>query len=224
MKNTALMIAVFEAAVVRGTLSNQDLEDYKGKKKQFKSDDLFIRKQLTGLSGVVEFINENDVKKNCITNLSKGSVPADKNIIIDKIGMRFGYSATNVDASTVAYSNAVFNLGDTEFDAGAVATGSVVNARVIPLQIQNAEYELAIDGVLLDSGRVGDLLTQNVSTDATNGDDKNFKQLEWPILALADKRVTLSYKFPEGAMSVPAGFFYAEVTAKGLGLGKRQAQ
>ena len=49
MKNTALMISVFEAAVSRGTLSNQDLEDYKGKKKQFKSDDLFIRKQLTGL-------------------------------------------------------------------------------------------------------------------------------------------------------------------------------
>lgn len=224
MKNTNLNIAFFEAQVKRGILNAQDLADYKEGKKQFKSDEIYIRKQLTGLSGVIEFINENDVRKNCITNLSKGMVPAEKNIIVDKIGMRFGFAATPVDASTVAYTNAVFNLADSDLDAGAVATGSFVNARAIPLQIQNAEYELFVDDVLLDSGRVGDLLTQNVSSDATNGDAKNFKQLEWPVLFLSDKRVKLSYKFPEGAMAVPAGFFYAELTAKGLGIGKRQAQ
>lgn len=215
-------VEFFEKAVARGVLSQQDLKDYQEQKKQFQTEEIFLRKKLGGLSGVIEFINENDVRKNCITNLSKGRVPEEKNIIVDKIGVRFGYSATDIDPALVAYTNAVFNIADTDMDAGATATGDTVYARVIPVQFQNAEYELKSDGVLIDAGRMEDLLSQNVSVDGVNGADKNYKQLEWPKLLLSGKTVTFDIKFPEAPSSIPTGFFYAELVAKGLGLGKRQ--
>ena len=126
MKNKAQngLFEFLDLQVGRGILSNQDLTELKEGKKQFQSDELFIRKQLTGLAGVIEFINENDVKKNCKTNLSKGAVPEEKNIVADKIGVRFGYSATDVPAESIAFSNAIFNIADNDFDAGNVATGT----------------------------------------------------------------------------------------------------
>ena len=218
-------VEFFENAVKRGVLSAQDLQDYKEQKKQFQTEEIFLRKQLTGLSGVLELINENDVRKNCVTNLSKGSVPEEKNIIMDKLGVRFGYSATQIDPALVAYTNAIFNIADTDFDAGTTATGDTTYARVIPVQFQNSEYEFRADGVLVDTGRMEDLLTQNVSVDGVNGGDKNFKQLEWPKLLLSGKKLAFDIKFPEATgVPIPAGFFYAEIVAKGLGLGKRQVQ
>jgi len=216
------LVEFFDTMASKGQLSNQDASDLREGKKQFITDEIYLRKQLTGLKGVVEFINENDVRKNCITNLSKGSVPAEKNIVVNKLGVRFGYSATAVDPADVAYTNAIFNIADTEFDAGATATGGDVYARVIPVQFQNAEYELRCDDVIIDNGRMEDLLTQNVSTDAVNGNAKNFKELEWPKLLLAGKRLAFDIRFPETATPVPAGNFYCEVVVKGLGLGKRQ--
>lgn len=209
--------------VSRGILSNQDLQELKEGKKQFKTDELFIRKQLTALAGVIEFITENDVTKNCVTNLSKGSIPEEKNIVADKIGIRFGYSATNIPAEAVAYSNAIYSIADNEFDSGNVATGDTVYARAIPVQFQNAEYIIRADGIVLDNGRVEDFLTQNISNDGVNGHVKNFKELEYPVLFLSGKKMTVDFKFPETAGFVPpVGFFYAEVVIKGLGLGKRQ--
>lgn len=182
-----------------------------------------MRKKLTGTSGVIEFINENDVAKNCVTNLSKGYVPAEKNIIVDQVGIRFGFSSTDVAPELVSYSPAIFDLGDLSADAGAAATGDSVYARRIPIQLENAEYVLKVDNVIMDFGRVGDLLTRNVGVDAVNGNHKNFKELAWPKLFLSDKKMTLDLKFPDGG-SVPAGYYYAELVVKGLGLGKRQGK
>jgi hypothetical protein len=205
-----------------GVFSEQDAKDYLDKKKQFKGDEIFLRKKLIGLSGVIPVINENDVQKTCITNLSKGSVPIEKNIVVDKISLKFGFSPVDVAADRISYSNAIFAISDTEFDAGATATGDTVYARQIPIEIQNAEYVMSVDEVILEQGRVEDLLTHNVSVDAVNGNDKNFKQLEWPILLLAGKTVRLDLKFPEGSVT-PAGFYYVEFIVKGLGLAKRVA-
>lgn len=222
MKKEMLTLQVLETAVKRGTFSAQDLADLKDGKKQLQTEELFIRKLLTGTAGVVEVVNENDVTKNCITNLSKGSVPNEKNIIVDKISLRFGWAATALDAGAVPYSNAIFDLADLAADAGAAVIASAkVYARRIPIQIQNAEYVLSVDGVVMDNGRVGDLLTQNISTDAVCGDAKNFKQLEYPKVFLADKRVKFDIKFPENGAAVPAGSYYVELVAKGLGLAKR---
>lgn len=224
MKNANISpLSFLEIQAKKGALSQQDLSDYQSGKKQLQTEEVYIRKQLTGTAGVIEFINENDVTKNCVTNLSKGSIPAEKNIIVTKLGLRFGWSATDVAAAAVEYSNAVFNIGDVSADAGADVTGDSVYARRIPVQIQNAEYELLVDAIVMDKGRVADLLTHNVASDATNGSDKNFKELEWPKLFLADKRVSLNIKFPENGAAVPAGYYYAEFVAKGLGLGKRVA-
>lgn len=214
-------IEFLNAQIAKGILSKQDAADFADGKKQAQSDELFIRKQLTGTSGVIEVINENDVTKNCITNLSKGSVPSEKNIVVDKVSIRFGYSVTAVDPAAVAYSNAIFDLSDVQPDAGAIVGTSDVYARRIPVQIQNAEYVLKVDGITMDSGRISDLLTQNVTTDSVNGSDKNFKVLEFPKLFLADKRLSFDVKFPENGLAVPVGNYYIELVAKGLGLGKR---
>lgn len=221
MKRHEASLRVLEIASKDGKLSIDDATDIRTGKKQFESEEVFLRKQLAGTSGVIEVINENDVQKNCITNLSKGSIPREKNIIVDKIGLRFGWSATNVDAAAVAYSNAEFDLGDVSNDAGVDDTTDTVYARRIPVQVRNAEYVVSVDGIIMDSGRVADLLTTNVSVDAVNGDAKNFKQLEYPKLFLADKRIKLDIKFPENGAAVPAGYYYVEFIAKGLGLGKK---
>lgn len=225
MKNTGMnSVAFFETMVKKGELNQQDLLDIKEGKKQLQTEELFIRKILTGTAGVVEVINENDVTKNCITNLSKGSVPADKNIIVTKIGLRFGWTAAAADAAAVNYTNAIYDIADVQADAGAnVVAGASVYARRIPVQIQNSEYELVVDGIVMDKGRTSELLTQNVAVDATNGSSKNFRELEWPKLFRADKRVQLNLKFPENGAAVPAGTYYVELVVKGLGLAKRAA-
>lgn len=221
MKRHESSLRVLEIATKDGKFSQDDLNDIKSQKKQFESEEIFLRKKLAGTAGVIEVIDENDVQKNCITNLSKGSIPREKNIIVDKIGLRFGWSATNVDAAAVAYTNAEFDLGDVSNDAGVDDTTDTVYARRIPVQIRNAEYVISVDGIVMDSGRVADLLTTNVSVDAVNGDAKNFKQLEYPKLFLADKRIKFDLKFPENGAAVPAGYYYVELIAKGLGLGKK---
>lgn len=221
MKRHELSLRVLDIAAKAGKLSVDDATDIKEGRKQFESEEIFLRKKLSGTSGVIEVIDENDVQKNCVTNLSKGAIPKEKNIIVDKVGLRFGWSATDVAAAAVAYSNAEFDLGDVAQDAGADDTADTVYARRIPVQIRNAEYVMTVDGVIVDSGRVADLLTTNVSVDATNGDAKNFKQLEYPKLFLADKRIRFDLKFPENGAAVPAGYYYIEVVAKGLGLGKK---
>ena len=222
MKNHEVKIKVLETAVAKGQLSAQDLQDYKDGKKIFQSEELFLRKQLTGTAGVIEFINENDTAKNCVTNLSKGYIPAEKNIIVDKVGIRFGFSSSVVAPELVSYSAAIFDIGDLSADAGVAATGDSVYARRIPIQLENAEYVLKVDNVTMDFGRVADLLTRNVGVDGVNGHGKNFKELEWPKLFMSDKKITLDLKFPDGG-SVPSGNYYAELVVKGLGLGKRQA-
>ena len=214
------MIEVFEARLEKGLLSKQDASDYAEGKKQLRTDELFLRKQLTGTTGIIAVINENDVQKTCVTNLSKGSVPVEKNLIIDKVAVRLGYSATNVDAALVAYSNAVFAINDEDFDGGTTATGASVAARRIPVSIQNAEYVLSVDEVILESGRLSEFLTTNIVSDSVDGADKNFKQLEWPVFMLADKRVRFDLKFPDNAPAL-TGFWYIEIVAKGLGLTKR---
>jgi hypothetical protein len=213
----------FEKQVAAGKLSNQDTDDYKKGYKQLITDDIFIRKQLGGLSGVQEFINENDVQKNCITNLSKGSIPVEKNLVIDLIGIKYGFSTTQIDPALVSYTNTTFSINDTGFDAGSTATGGEVYERLIPVVLQNAEYEIKCDGGIVDRGRVCDLLTQNVSVDGVNGHDKNFRMLEWPKLLSAGKRLECNFKFPEAASVLPPGFHYVELVLKGLGLGKRQS-
>jgi len=223
MKNKEERSLVLQSAVDKGALSPQDLIEYKTGQKIFQSEELFIRKKLSGTAGVIEFINENDVQKNCVTNISKGYVPSESNIIVDKIGMRFGYSSVDVAPELVSYSNAIFSIDDLNFDAGAVATGDSVVARRIPIQIENAEYELKVDSILMDSGRVAELLSHNVSIDGVSGYEKNLKELEWPKLFLSGKKITLNLKFPENG-TVPAGFYYAELVCKGLGLGKRQGK
>lgn len=224
MKHAINPVTFLDIMVKKGALSNQDLADYKEGKKQFQTEEIFIRKVLAGTTGVIEVINENDVTKNCITNLSKGSVPADKNIIVDKLALRFGWSAALADAGSVDYSNAIFNINDLSADAGvAVIAAGTVYSRRIPVQIQNSEYELMVDGVLMDKGRTSELLTQNIATDSTNGTSKNFRELEWPKLFLADKRVQFNLKFPENGAAVPAGTYYVELVAKGMGLAKRAA-
>ncbi len=214
-------LAYFESQLDK--LSEQDKKDYRDKLKQLGTDEIFIRKQLMGLQGVVEFINENDVQKNCLTNLSKGCIPSEKNLVIDLIGIRYGFSTTVVDPAIVHYSAAQYSLGDTEFDAGAVATGGEVYARAIPLQLQNAEYEIKLDSGIIDRGRVSDLLTLNVSVDGVNGHRKNFRELEWPRMLLAGKRLECNFKFPEVSSTIPAGYHYVELVLKGLGLNKRQS-
>lgn len=221
MKRHELSLRVLDNASKAGMLSADDANDIKSGKKQFESEEIFLRKKLSGTSGLIEVIDENDVQKNCVTNLSKGAIPKEKNIIVDKIGLRFGWSATDVVAAAVAYTNTEFDLGDVAQDAGADDTTDTVYARRIPVQIRNAEYVMTVDGVVVDSGRVADLLTSNVSVDATNGDEKNFKKLEYPKLFLADKRIRFDLKFPESGAAVPAGYYYIEVVAKGLGLGKK---
>ena len=219
MKHNAL-VEFFELQVAKGAFSKDDAQGIKDGSKQFQTEELFLRKQLTGTSGVLEFINENDVRKNCVTNLSKGYTPAEKNIIATALSLRFGFSSTNVAAELVDYSTAIFNIADTQADGGVSVVADFVAARRIPIQLQNAEYELKIEDKLIDGGRVADLLTQNVSSDATNGDDKNFKQFMWPKLILAAKKATLSIKFPENG-TVPAGYYYAELVVKGLAVVNR---
>lgn len=214
-------IAFFEQMVKAGKLSQQDMIEYKSGQKQLITDEVYLRKQLNGLSGVQEFVNENDVQKNCITNLSKGRVPDEKNLIIDLVGLRYGWAATAVDPALVSYSNAIYSISDTEFDAGATATGGEVYARQIPVALQNAIYEIKCDNAVVDQGRVYELLTYNVSNDAVNGHEKNYRELEWPKLLLSGKRLTCDIKFPEVAGPAVAGFHYLELTVKGLGLGKR---
>lgn len=221
MKKHELSLRVLDNASKSGLLSTDDANDIKSGKKQFEGEEIFLRKKLSGTSGVIEVIDENDVQKNCVTNLSKGAIPTEKNIVVDKIGLRFGWSATDVAAANVPYSNTEFDLGDVAIDAGASVTTDTVYARRIPVQIRNAEYVMTVDGIVVDSGRVADLLSTNVSNDATNGDEKNFKKLEYPKLFLAGKRVKFDLKFPENGTAVPAGFYYIEVVAKGLGLGKK---
>jgi hypothetical protein len=213
----------FEKQVQAGKLSQQDTSDYKSGSKQLITDEIFIRKQLGGLSGVQEFINENDVQKNCISNLSKGTIPVEKNLVIDLVGIRYGFSATAVDPALVSYTNAIFNINDTAFDGGATATGGEVYERLIPVVLQNAEYEIKCDGGIVDRGRVCDLLTHNVSLDGVNGHDKNFRMLEWPKLLAAGKRLECNFKFPEAPSALPAGNHYVELVLKGLGMGKRQS-
>ena len=214
-------IEVFEARLKNGGLLNaQDAKDYADGKKQLRTDELYLRKQLTGTTGIIAVINETDVQKTCVTNLSKGSVPVEKNLIIDKLAVRFGFTTANIDAALVAYSNAVWNIGDEDLDAGAVATGASVAARRIPASLQNAEYVLTVDDVILDAGRISDFLTTNIVSDSVDGAHKNFKELEWPIFMLADKRVRFDLKFPDGATAL-AGYVYIEIVAKGLGLTKR---
>jgi hypothetical protein len=221
MKRHELSLRVLDNAAKEGKLSADDAADIKSQKKQFEGEEIFLRKKLTGTSGLIEVIDENDVQKNCVTNLSKGSIPTEKNIIVDKIGLRFGFSATDVAAAAVNYSNTEFDLGDVAQDAGVDDTTDTVYARRIPVQIRNAEYVMTVDGINVDSGRVADLLSTNVSNDATNGDEKNFKKLEYPKLFLAGKKVGFVLKFPENGAAVPAGYYYVEVVAKGLGLGKK---
>lgn len=221
MKTHELSLRVLDNAAKQGKLSIDDATDIKEGRKQFESEEIFLRKMLTGTSGVIEVIDENDVQRNCITNLSKGSIPKEKNIIVDKVGIRFGYSATQVSPAAIDYSNAQFDLGDKDRDGGSVIIPDSVYQRRIPTQIRNAEYVMTVDGVVMDSGRVCDLLTNNVSNDATNGDPKNFKKLEYPKLFLADKRIRFDLKFPENGTPPPVGFYYIEIVAKGLGLGKK---
>jgi len=213
-------IEFFEKNITR--LNEDDQRSYKNQEKQLISDEIFIRKKLEGLQGVIEFINENDVQKNCVTNLSKGRVPEEKNMVIDRIGIKYGYSVTLVDAALVNYTQAMYSLNDTEFDAGAVATGGEVYAQKIPLAFRNAEYELKHDGGIIDRGRICDLLTDNVTVDGVNGNRKNFQELEWCKMLLAGKRLELNIKFPEGG-TVPAGNHYMELVLKGIGLSKRQS-
>jgi hypothetical protein len=215
------LIEFFNSEAVQNKISEQDKKELASGTKQFKTDEVFIRKQLTSLTGVLPVINENDKQAFGITNLSAGAIPAEKNIVVDKIGMRFGYSATPAAPGTINYSNAIYNVADTDFDAGATATGDTVYARVIPSNIQNAEYFVMVDGNVVDSGRVEELLTQNVTNDGVNGHEKNYKMLEYPVLLPAGKLLTLDIKYPVDNAVVPAGNYFIEFIAKGLGLVKR---
>jgi len=226
MKNLVLqnsaqnnLIEFFENVVIaKGLLNADDVNAYRSGLKVLKTTDLFLRKRID-LSGIVEVINENDVELQAISNLSKGRVPSEKNIILAGMQLKYGFTTVaNTAPSSVAYTSSIFNLGALILDPNA--TGGTVYAPRIPLNLQNAEFKASCDDVVFDEGRASQFLAENVSNYGVDANAENNRVIIMPKLLKADKTLRFTIKFPEN-LAAPVGFHYVEVAYRGLELTKR---
>ncbi len=220
------LIEYFNLMASKGALSQQDLSDYQAGKKVFYTADLYVRKYIgQSLSGNIEVITENEVEYPTRCNLSKGRIPAEMNVIMSHLSIKYGVSTTSGDAATpeiVKYNDCIYAINDVKADAGTDAiSGATVIVQQIPTVFINAEYELKCDDGLVDRGRMEELLNNNTVGYGVNGNAENKRQLFWPKLLQSDKTLRLTLKFPAVGTVPSSSYFFVELGIKGIYLGKR---
>lgn len=223
------LMEFFDLMTRKGALTQQDLKEYQDGKKVFYTADLYVRKFIGAtMTGIKEVITENEVEYATRCNLSKGRVPAEMNVIVSHIDIKYGEALTSAGLSStpeaIDYTNCIYDLGDLVADAGrSVVASTTVFVKRIPNSFINAEYEVTCDGGLVDKGRVSEHLIRNTVNGTPQGGGENKKFLMWPKLLLADKQLRVNLKFPATATSdVPASTdFFVEFSIKGIYLGKR---
>lgn len=223
------LLEFFNLMASKGALTQQDLSEYNSGKKVFYTTDMYVRKFLgTAITGIKDVITENEVEYIGRCNLSKGRIPAEMNIIVSHIDIKYGEALTASNLSgrpeAIDYTNCIYDIADVVADAGrSVVAGANVFVRRIPISFVNAEYELKCDDGLVDKGRVAEFMIRNTGNQTPQGGGENKKFLLWPKLLVADKQLRLALKFPESHTDdVPANTdFFVEFSVKGIYLGKR---
>ena len=194
LKNINEAIAFFESKA--HLLDAQTQADIKSGKKEFQLADFYIRKKLSGGSGIIDLIKETDSLSPSVTNIDKAKLYAGQHLLLMAVGLAYGFSAAAVTVDTIDYSSNIYKINDVEADAGAgVVAGVGVPVRYIPTSIVNSEFEITAGGNRIYKSRTKKFFSEAISGYGIEANDENCVLLQAPKIIAAEKLIKMQMEF-----------------------------
>jgi hypothetical protein len=214
-------IQLFEQAAAQNLIPSDTMEAIKGKRKAYYDKTFYVSKALgANPGGIINCLESATVKKVGVTNFEAGKIPKNAEFVGRRLGIRFGWSPTNVAVEEVNFKSTIYNINDEVLDKvspdGSVGTGNGVVAQFIPNKFLNAEYSVqSTTGGELMSGLVRDGLIDGVSSQGVNSGDDNLIIGEVLTFLKSETDINFQLKTPESTVTLP-GFWYVQFVLQGI--------
>lgn len=190
---------------VLSRLDSQIQADIQAGKKEFFLAEYYMRKKLPGAAGNVPVIRPEDVRAQNITNLDGGKLPLGRVFALVAVGIAYGYSATDVTAEKVRYSNSEY-------------------LNTIPTCVVNSDVEFTQDGKTLIECRTKKMVTNAFAEYGSEANEENGLVLPQPKLVKGGALLGTELKFGANAAALPANYHYVEVRFVGVEIRDRVNQ
>lgn len=157
-----------------GELDAQTKIDMENGNLRFVDGDIYLRKSITGKSGIQVLLDETNIKKVGTTNFDQNKFPKGFNLVLEKI--RFAYATSAVESvSKNTYSNKLSSADKA---------------------LQNAELRIKQDGKTIVNLPVARLMAEAVSTSVQGKEDcYNLDSLQ---LLKENSPISIEIEYPNG--------------------------
>ncbi len=196
-----LLAAIGFLFAVANELSNELASLIAGRKVRLTRHTVYVRKDITGAGGIFNVIDENTLKVEGVSSLTKTSLPKNQAVIFDKIAIGFALGSVELgEEGKVDYSTAL-----------------------TPAEIRNATLVITQNGREVLELPVADM----VKAQSTNNANDLYHDLEGFHFLGDDQPMEWQLKFPKGVNIVGGGVNndfrkYIEVRIQGLKTSRRQ--
>lgn len=201
MKNRSKIIAALAYVMSAATaMSNELAQLISGNQIKLSRHTVYIRKDVSDAAGTFNIIDENTLKVDGVSSLSKTSLPKNQAVIFDKIAI--GYALGTVTAG----------------EEGKQAYGTTT----VPPELRNANLVITQNGREVLDLPVADL----VKGQSSNNSDDYYHDLESFNYLVDDAQMEWQFRFPKGVSVVKGGVGndlhkYVEVRLQGFKTSRR---
>jgi len=182
---------------VLARLPKQIQEDIRSGKKEFAYAEFYMRKLLSGQSGIVQVIKETDDKTAGVTNMDKGKLPEDVYMAVVGVGIAYAYSATLTNVRAVRYSNSEY-------------------LNTITTQFINSDFRLKNGDRTIIEARTKKFLANAYSEYGGEANEENAVILPQPKLIDPKKIVNAEFEFPDTGLTAPTNNHFVEIVMYGV--------
>jgi len=194
-------------------MDSQTQADIESGKKELHTADFYIRKKLSGGTGIVKIITETDTLAPAVTNIDKAKFYPGQHMALSAIGIAYGYSATSDQVDNADLSSNIYKINNVVADDDMTSLG--VPVRYIPVSIVNAEFTLTAGSKLIYKSRAKKFFAESTGGYAAEANDENAVLLVVPKLILAEKLLGMQLEFGQNAPALTNNHFI-EVRLQGV--------
>ncbi len=186
-------------------MDTQTQSDIESGKKELHTADFYVRKKLSGGTGIVKLITETDTLAPAVTNIDKAKFYPGQHMALSAIGMAYGYHATSDQVDNADYSSNIYKINDIVADDALTSLG--VPVRYVPTSIVNSEFTLTAGSKMLYKSRTKKFFAEANSGYAIEANDENGVLLVVPKLILAEKLLGMQLEFGQNAPALVNNHF-----------------
>lgn len=209
------------SAFLMEKLSKMDIQtqtEVKEGRKEIHSSDFYIRKKLSGTTGIIDVILPTDSFQKGTTNIDKARLGKGQYLAVGGLMIKYAYHASTTTPDTQEYANNVFKTND--LDPDLVTAGFAIPARYVPISIQNAEIVVQAGGNLIYKGRMSEFFATSTVGFGVDANDENKKIFALPKLIPADTLISIQVLFGDNVTALSNNHFL-EVSFVGAYVGDR---